>query len=258
MQVEASIYDYPLYYDLVFATDWAAEFHFLEGIFERYASGQVESLFEPACGTGRLIYRFAKAGYEIGGLDLNAAAVEYCNQRLRKHQLPESAVVGDMTDFAWPQRCDAAFNTINSFRHLTSHQAASDHLRCMANVIRPGGLYVLGLHLTPSSGQPDDEEAWTARRGHLQVNTRMWLKERAPEKRLEEFHIRFEVYRPTGRLVIEDVLRLRSYTQPQFAELLSDLPEWEVAGNYDFRYRLNAPIEVDGRTQDVIYVLRRR
>ena len=34
---KANVYDFPRYYDLVYGSDWKAEFDFLCGAFERYA-----------------------------------------------------------------------------------------------------------------------------------------------------------------------------------------------------------------------------
>ena len=110
IEVEESIYDHPKYYDLIFAAEWEPEFNFLEGCFEKYVDGDVTRLFEPACGTGRLIYRFADAGYEISGNDLNAKAIDFCNERLTQHGLQQRAVVGDMTQFTLDQPVQAAFN----------------------------------------------------------------------------------------------------------------------------------------------------
>ena len=161
--IQGNLYDYPKYYDLVYGSDWKAEFDFLEDCFERHGQGVVERLFEPACGTGRLLIKFATAGYQVGGLDLNPLAIDYCNDRLERAGYPRSTVVGDMTDFSIRRPADAAFNTINSFRHLGTETQARDHLQCVARSLRPGGLYVLGLHLTPTEVEPIQAESWSAR-----------------------------------------------------------------------------------------------
>ena len=83
--IDANIYDFPKYYDLVYGSDWKAEFDFLCQVFEKHADVNVQRLFEPACGTGRLMFRFAKAGFQIAGNDLNRKAVEFCNQRMVRH-----------------------------------------------------------------------------------------------------------------------------------------------------------------------------
>jgi SAM-dependent methyltransferase len=256
--VVESIYDHPIYYDLVFASDWVAEFRFLEAAFEKHVDGKIKRLLEPACGTGRLLFRMAKAGYQASGLDLNAKAIEYCNARLKKHRLKETGWVADMCDFEVTKPFDAAFNTINSFRHLTTEKLAVAHFRAMAAAIRTGGIYALGFHLTPLEGTPTDEESWTARRGNLQVNTQMWPRDKDAKTRIERFNLRFDVYRPTGSFRIDDCLVLRSYTWKQFAAMLKKVPEWSIEETYDFGYDIDEPIEIDGSTEDVVYILKRK
>ena len=100
--VNESIYDHPKYYDLVFGADCAAEVKFILGCAERYLSRAPKRLFEPACGTGRLLFALAKRGYAVSGLDLNEKAVDFCNARFRRHELEESAFVADMSNFDKP------------------------------------------------------------------------------------------------------------------------------------------------------------
>ncbi|MBX3425742.1 MAG: class I SAM-dependent methyltransferase [Pirellulales bacterium] len=256
--VAAPLYDFPKYYDLVYGSDWKAEFDFLEGCFERYTDRVVERLFEPACGTGRLLYRFAKVGYDAAGLDLNPKAIAFCNERLVKHGLPPSAFVGDMSDFKLRRKVDAAFNTINSFRHLQTHAQAVGHLRCMASCIARGGLYVLGLHLTPTAVPPMEEESWAARRGNLAVLSRVWVVEHNRRKRQERVGMSFDVYTPTRQLRIVDETAFRTYTAPQMRDLLAEVPEFEIVAIHDFGYDLSYEVVVTAATEDVVYVLRRR
>lgn len=257
-EIKASIYDFPTYYDLVFGSDTAAEMRFLAKCFERFVDGDVSRVFEPACGTGRLMFRMAKKGLEVGGIDLNEKAVDYCNERLARLELNGRAVAGDMCDFRVKKKFDAAFNTINSFRHLQTEAAAVEHLECMSRCVRKGGIYALGLHLTPTEGEPTDEESWSARRGQLSINTYMWPIEKDTKKRLERFGIRFDVYTPTSTQRIDDVLQLRSYTLAQFQRLLGKVSSWDVAGYYDFRYDIRKPAELNAETEDVVVILKNR
>lgn len=255
--VNESIYDHPKYYDLVFGSDCAAEVKFILGCAERFMQREPQRMFEPACGTGRLLYALAKRGYDVAGLDLNPNAVDFCNARFRRHGYPETAFVADMSDFRVTRRFDIAFNTINSFRHLSSETAACDHLRCMGKGIRKGGLYLLGVHLTPTKAAPSETESWSARRGHLSINTHMWTKARDRRKRVERFGIRFDVHSPSRSFRIVDELVLRSYTPAQFKRLIAASESWEVVSTYDFGYELDDPISVDASTEDVVYVMKR-
>lgn len=253
-----SIYDHPKYYDLVFGADCAAETRFILGCAEAFLSRPAKHFFEPACGTGRLLYALARRGFSVDGLDLNPKAVEFCNERFARHELPHRAFVADMSDFRVRRKCDVAFNTINSFRHLPSETAARNHLLAMARAVRVGGVYLLGVHLTPTTVPPSEGESWSARRGHLTVNTHMWTNNRDPKKRVERFGIRFDIHRPSGSFRIEDELVLRSYTKRQMDALIRHSGLWESIATYDFGYDLDDPITVDDSSEDVVYVLRRR
>lgn len=264
--IPGNLYDYPKYYDLVFGSDWKAEYDFLLRCFERHTElprkAKPQRLFEPACGTGRLMYRFGKAGYHVVGNDLNEKAVAFCNTRLKRHGLTETAFVGDMSDFTLKdlnerKPFDAAFNTINSFRHLPTEEAAEGHLRCVADSLKPGGIYVLGLHLTPARGEPEsDEEFWSARRGHLAVASHMWSKEVDRRRRVETVGMSFDVYTPTKSFRLVDETGFRTYTARQMVDLFSKVPALEVAAVYDFAY--DDTITIDGHTEDVVYVLRKQ
>ncbi|WP_254508366.1 class I SAM-dependent methyltransferase [Anatilimnocola floriformis] len=256
-EVSGNLYDYPAYYDLVFGSDWKAEYDFLLQVFEQFG-GKVERVFEPACGTGRILYRLADKGFEVSGLDLNPNAVEFCNKRLVKHGYPASIICGDMSDFKLPKKVDVAFNMINSFRHLLSEKQAEGHLRCVAESLRPGGLYVLGLHLTPTAGVPMTEESWSARRGNLAINTHLQTLDLDRRKRTERCRMKLDIYTPTERKQILDELVFRTYTADQIEKLLASVTQFEIAELFDFSYRLDRPIEIEPETQDVVFILRKR
>ena len=255
--IDDNLYDYPAYYDLIFGSDWSAELNFLRQCFSRYGQGTIQRLFEPACGTGRLLYRLGRLGYDVSGLDLNPA-VAYCNARLRRNRLPASVFVGDMADFRLPRRVDAAFNMINSFRHLPTDKSAQSHLRCVAHSLRPGGLYLLGLHLTPTAGSPMDEECWSARRGNLCVNTQLRTTERDLRARRERCTMLLDIYTPTRSWRIRDELVFRTYTRRQFGALLAKVENLEVLNTFDFSYDIDCPAEVENDTEDVVWVLQKR
>ncbi len=256
--VTGSIYDYPTYYDLLFGSDWKAEFRFLEACFAKHAGRRVARLFEPACGTGRLLIKLAQKGYDVSGNDLNPRAVDFCNQRLARFGFPESIRVEDMSAFRSRRKADAAFNMINSFRHLATDRAAEAHLRCMAGAVARGGLYLLGLHLTPTEGNRIEVEEWAARRGNLSVLSRMWSIELDLKRRNERVGMSFDVYTLTRHLRILDEMDYRTWTARQMRSLLARVPEFELVETYDFVYDVDRPIEIKPATEDVVFVLRRR
>ena len=257
-EVTANLYDFPKYYDLVFGSDWKAEYDFLLACFEKHGAGEIKTLFEPACGTGRLLVKLGKAGCAVSGNDLNEKAVAFCNARLKRHGLPESAVVGDMADFTLPEPVDACFNMINSFRHLGSGAEAEAHLNCVADALKPGGLYLLGLHLTPEDDDWEGEETWHARRGQLSIISDLRTTDFDRANRVETLGMTFDISTPTRRFVMRDVMRYRTYTRAEMGELFKSVGRFDVLETYDFCYDIDEPIEVDALTEDVVYVLRKR
>ena len=253
--LQGSLYDYPSYYDLVFGSDWKAEHDFLQQCFQRFAKIEVKRVFEPACGTGRLLFRLARGGYEVSGLDLNERAVAYCNDRLVRRGFPPSAFVGDMTDFRLRRRVDACFNMINSFRHLQSEAAARNHLRRVSAALKRGGIYVLGLHLTPTAVDPMEDESWSARRGNLMVNTQLQMTYRDLPAREEHFEMTCEVYTPTKRRRVVDEVVFRTYTADEISDLLGRVPDLQLLATYDFAYDLTQPALLDERAEDIVLVL---
>jgi SAM-dependent methyltransferase len=257
-QVEASIYDYPKYYELLFGSDVAAEAKFLKAAFAKHAKCEVKRLFEPACGTGRLLIKLGRDGYEVAGNDLNPKAVEFCNKRMARFDLPPNVVVGDMSDFKVRKKFDAGFNMINTFRHLPTEEQAQGHLECMAKGLNKGGLYVLGIHLEPTACKPMQEESWSARKGNLVVNSYMWSKGIDRKTRLEHLGLHVDVFTPTSRLRIVDHMEYRTYKVAEFRSLLAKVPSLEIAETYDFAYNINKPHVVNGRSEDVVFVLRKK
>ena len=256
--IRGDIYDYPKYYDVLFGSDWKAEFDFLEDCFQKHTRRVVRRLFEPACGTGRLLIKFAQVGYEVSGNDLNAKAVDYCNARLKRNGFPTTTTLGNMSDFRLGRKADAAFNTINSFRHLSGAVAAENHLKCMAAALAKGGIYILGLHLTPKGPPTTGEECWTAQRGHLALTSRLWSIKVDKKKRREKVGMMVDIHTPTRQFRLVDEMFFRTYTAPQFQDLLDRTDVFGVAATYDFAYDTENPIEITPDTEDIVYVLRRK
>ena len=58
----ANCYDYPQYYDIAFQGYTQRESDFIEAACRKYCPFDARRLFEPACGTGRLVSELATRG----------------------------------------------------------------------------------------------------------------------------------------------------------------------------------------------------
>jgi len=256
--IRASWYDYPQHYDLAFRSETRPEADFIEAACRKYCPARARRLLEPACGTGRLVAELASRGYDLTGFDLSRPALRYLRRRLKRRGLRATLFEADMADFRLDQPADAAFCTMNSFRHLLSEAAAQRHLECVAEALRPGGIYILGLHLMPPDADDYDCERWTERHGRTRVTVTLRVLETDRRRRLERLRVSLLV-RSHGRVLrLRDDFSLRRYTAPQFRRLLAKVPRFELADVYDFWYEIDQPLELNDRIADTVLVLRRR
>lgn len=251
-------YSFPQYYECFFREETKREVRFIRWVIQHLATIPVTKLVELGCGGGRLLLALARQGYIGYGVDNNAQALHWLTRRARRWHLPVQAIRADLADFILPEPVDLAICTFNTFRHLLTEQAAKNHLTCVAHAIRPGGLYILGLHLLPLDVAETDEERWSARLGRLKLHARLRVIAMNRRQRLEWLRLVMTIRGPNQFRRIESRFAFRIYTRGQFLRLLGQISAWEIAGVYDFCYDWRYPRELDDDLTDAVFVLRRR
>ena len=256
----AKWYDYPQYFDMLFRDETVHEVRFFEAAFERYATRSVTRVFEPGCGSGRLIVAMAAKGYDVTGLDLSESMLDYMRRKLHRRKLEATCVLGDMTAPTFKKPFDAAFCTFNTFRHLLSEKDALTHLGAMADLIRPGGLYIISLHLVPE----EPYEAAVERYKMNRFGTTLWTTISVPEinekKRLETLRVDLKAKRRSGEVIrIRSEFPLRIYTPTQLKRLLKKVDDrFEIVDSFDLSYDIEDPLPFDKELVEALLVLRRR
>ncbi|MFZ1685241.1 MAG: class I SAM-dependent methyltransferase [Candidatus Zixiibacteriota bacterium] len=172
-----SAYSLPHIYEIAF--DWRdvpGECDFLIKEAERHLGHTVKSAMELACGPAFHVREMARRGIVSHGMDLAPEMVGYANQQLRDQNLAGQVFLGDMRNFAAPQTYDVVYILLVSFAHLLSNQDILDNLTCAANMLNPGGIYII------STAHPRDfygdkpvsdnvETSWTSEREGVSVTT---------------------------------------------------------------------------------------
>ncbi len=250
-------YDYPQYYEMAFADETRDEADFLEAACEKYVDFPVRRMFEPGCGGGRLVFEMACRGYQAIGLDNNAKSLAYFKRRLARRGLSGELINGDMTNFQLSQPVDAAFCTFNTFRHLTIERAAQDHLLAVANNLRTGGIYILGLHMLPLDIDLASEERWRAQRGQTKVNFTLRVLSASRRDRLESIRMLMRVRTPKRDMRMKTEFALRMYTASQFRRTLESVPQFQLCDVYDFWYDIDDPQVFDDVITDTVFILRK-
>jgi SAM-dependent methyltransferase len=157
----ADWFDYPQYYDIAFQAHTRREADFIEAACRKYCPFAPRRFLEPGCGSGRLITELAARGYQVTGFDLSQPALTYLRRRVARRLLHAETFEAQMSNFRLGRPVDAAYCTVNTFRHLLTEQSACGHLKCVAGSLRRGGIYLLGLHLLPLGADPEDNARWT-------------------------------------------------------------------------------------------------
>jgi SAM-dependent methyltransferase len=97
------------------------------------------------CGTGHYLEKFAKLGIEVCGYDLSPQMVKYSNTRLAQITAHFHVFRADLRDFAARCKYDMAICMNGSFQYLMTVEDVVRHLKCVANVLEDGGLYLISL-----------------------------------------------------------------------------------------------------------------
>src|SRR5947199_5744590 len=255
--LQASWYDYPRYYDIAFQAYTQHEAAFIEAACRNYCPVRARRLLEPGCGTSRLITEFATRGYELSGFDLSQPGLRYLRQRLTRYRLYAEIFEAEMSNFRIGQPADAAYCVLNTFRHLLTEQAARGHLECIAGSLRPGGIYVLGLHLLPLGGDKEDSDCWTQRRGETKVTVTQRVLRTDLRRRIEDVQVCLIARRGSKEFRLRHAFQLRTYTRRQFRRLLASVPSLELCDVYDFRYDIERPLALNTEIAYGLFVLRR-
>src|SRR5438552_11790844 len=256
--LQANSYDYPQYYDIAFQAYTRREADFIEAACRKYCPFDARQLLEPACGSGRLITAFASRGYQVAGFDLGQPALSYLRRQLTRRRLRAETFEAEMSDFRLGRSVDAAYCVVNTFRHLLTEQAARSHLECIAGSLRPGGIYVLGLHLLPLGVDKDAAECWTERRYETVVTVTLRVLRIDLRRRIENVRVCLLVRRGSKELRLRHEFQWRMYTARQFRQLLDSVPSLELCDVYDFRYDIEQPFALTDAKNYSVSIFRRR
>jgi SAM-dependent methyltransferase len=142
---------------------WWAEFNtdgpeidFFKGLIERHG----QPALDVACGTGRLLIPFLRAGMDVDGCDISSDMVRLCAEKAASEGLATSLSVQPMHELALPRK----YRTVvvcGGFGLGGSRAQDQEALRRIFQHLLPGGALVLDNYVAY-----EDEDEW-----------RYWLKE---------------------------------------------------------------------------------
>lgn len=250
-------YAHPEYYEAIFGGDSEKELDFLLALNRRYGTGG-KLWLEPACGSGRLIAEGVRRRLRMVGYDISEAMLAHARNRLRPAERRRASLfqarMEDFSSIRIEGKVDLAFNLVSTFRYLDSEEAALAHLQSTRRLLKRGGLYVLGFHLTDYRRDKVEHERWVGRVGADRVvcNTREWPPDR--RQRRSRMRNRLRVRGPGKDWLIETSWFFRTYDERQ-ARALVARAGFAILERFDFEYRLEHPLPARTNRLDWVLVL---
>lgn len=259
MSSSSLIYQLPEYYDIAFERDLGPEVEFYGRCFERFGSGPVAHLLEPACGSGMFLEAFPKRGYQVTGYDLSPESVAYARTRIANAGLSEKVQVleGDMREITFKPPLDAAYNSNNTLSYCLTDLDILRHFRATSASLKTGAVYVVEVscaYETPES-ENDVGDTWSMERDGIQITGTWRVVAYDRERKVRHIDSRFYGDRRGEPFAFEEKHQLRLWEAGDMLRL-AVAGGFEVAAAYDLEFRRldNIP-EIRGEVGNVFFVL---
>lgn len=256
--IRANWYDYPHLYDIAFGWDPSVEVDFLEEAFRRFSGRPVRTVFEPFVGAGRIAIELARRGYEVSGVDLSPAAIDFARERTAERSLAVRLDVQNVAQWRTERPYDAIVALIDSFRLLKSERDAASAVRAFHAGLKPGGVLVIGIDVGAKPVEVTDEEHWTLERAGVVVETAVFDL-RKPGKTAGTTVVRsvLHVTEPDREYEIITDEEMRKYTLKTFLNLLRENGPFGLKALCDRDYDFARPARSPDLQDDIVAVFQR-
>jgi SAM-dependent methyltransferase len=247
-------YRYPHYYEIALAPDDPHhEVDFFESVIRRFSKVRVRQVLELGAGTAPYLEEWHKRSYAYCGLDLSPEMIEFGRDKARRLGIEASFVLGDMRKLdRGLGPFDLAYVLLGSL-YVRSNREFLDHLDRMADLLPPGGLYLLDSFVWFRIFH-DYKRSWTRQRAGITVRTRYRAELVDPVAQTYNEYLTFTVDDHGKELIIDGRVAAKIFFPQEFLCLVASSGRFEFIGWYnDFSF--TAELKPEGRH---LTVLRKR
>jgi SAM-dependent methyltransferase len=221
-----NVYDYPLYYEIAFSyQEVKRQADFFEEVAKKFGKVPVKRILDIACGPSPQLRELSKRGYEAVGLDISPRMLTHLKKRAQEERVKVETVEADMNNFKLKKQCDFAFILSGSL-HVDSNQQFLQHLDCVCNALRNGGLYLFENFSLRLNQSPKQE--WTTKQGEIEVTTRWEATTKDELEQLEEEKLTLKVNDHGKRKTFTSTFHPKTFAPQELKALI------ELNGKFEF------------------------
>jgi len=253
----SEVYDIPKYYEIAFAwRDIKAEVDLFERCFKEFSKIPVKELLEIGCGNGPHLEEIILRGYSYSGLDLNENMLAYCRDKATRIKGRANLVRGNMLDFSLDYQVDFVFIMLGSL-FATSTADIVSHFKAVAQVLKPGGLYLLDwcVQFEPP-WETVGGSSWKMEREGIKVKTTVeWKPINLPRQTFEET-IRLDINDSGRELTITGKDVHRAIYPQEFLRFIEHFESFEFVGWWN-NWDIDKPLDNATKISRPIILIRR-
>lgn len=101
------------------------------------------NIFEPFCGTGRILLPLVKAGHHLIGLDQSSMLLDICRRKLCSINSQATLLEGDAMEIPWPADSNLVILGGNCLYELANAHEQEKCIHAAAQALKPGGFLFL-------------------------------------------------------------------------------------------------------------------
>lgn len=211
--------------------------------YTRRLAGVTGPILEPAVGTGRILIRLLRDGFDVRGYDLSEQMLAVCRTNAAREGVEASVSVGDMLTHRDRGAYQAVIVPCGSLILLPDRDAATTVLRNFHENLKPGGRLILDIPapsfdsaLPPMRHWWDDTDLLTMQTMHVAVDQ---LAQQVTQ------WLRYELWRDDTLVTTQlQIFRLLWFGLAEFTEMLRSAGFEDVAVVGD--YSDDAPTSTSG------------
>jgi SAM-dependent methyltransferase len=244
-------YLHPDYYEIALAPDDPVrELDFFETAIDKFSARRVHRVFELGAGTAPYLEGWHRRGYAYSGLDLSPAMLEFARDKARRKDIDATFVFGDMRELdRGLGPFDLAYVLLGSL-YVRSNREFLDHLDRVADILLPGGLYLLDSFVWFRIFH-DYRRSWTRRKNGVRVHTRYRAEIVDPVAQTYNECLTFTVDDRGKNMTIEGRVPAKVFFPQEFLCLVEASGRFEFVGWYnDFSF--TAELKSQGRHQVIL------